>query len=531
VGSLCRLLALSGIQDPPRMTTPTAIADPRAASPPESARSLAGRAIRGGTVLMVGRLVVQLFVWGVTLGVARLLTPFDYGMMTAGTIFLGLSDFFADAGLGRAIVQKQTLERDDVSRAFTLSLILSLALYGVLFVAAIPAALLLDLPGFVPFLRVLGLLLLLTPLRSISVALLDRNLLLGRQATANVSASMVQAGIVLGLALAGAGYWALTVGAIAGRLLEVGLMVWFARWRPALAWPGRGDGLLSFGVHVSLATLLWYVYSNADFLVVGYLFGGATLGAYALAFQLMSLPVQKLTANVNQVVYPVFCRLQHDRPRLRDWFLRLSVLLGFLGVPILAGMALVAPDACRLLLGDRWEEAIVPLQLLAAVGSVMVYSNALPPLLNALGRPELNARYAAACLLVMPLGFVVGGRVGSTLGGKDAGLVGVCVAWLVLYPLVAGGFVVLTRSVSGVGLWDLFRAQLPILAGVSLMILAVLAVRWSLPGDETPRAWGRFGLSVLTGVAVYGGFMLFFARRTVLADLGQLYRQLRGKAE
>ena len=72
--------------------------------------------------------------------------------------------------------------------------------------------------------------------------------------------------------------------------------------------------------------------------------------------------------------------------------MRLTVLYGFLGMPAMVGMALVAPDAFALLLGPRWLPAVLPFQLLAVVGVLMLYSHALPPLFNALGRPGINLR-------------------------------------------------------------------------------------------------------------------------------------------
>jgi O-antigen/teichoic acid export membrane protein len=496
--------------------------------------SLAGRAVRGGAVLLATRLTMQVFVWAVSLLVARLLLPDDYGLMTAGMVFLGLADLLSEGGVGKALVQKRDLQPLDVARAFTFSLLLSLLLYAAIFAVAGPASRYLALPGFTLFLRVLALLVLLVPCRTVAGALLDRDLRLGKQAAVHVVFSAVQSGLVLGLAVAGAGYWALAAGAVVGRVLETALLLMMARWRPALAWPfarsaqGSSElhGLMRFGMHVSLGSLLWFVYSNSDFAVVGAVLGVTSLGYYALAFQLISLPVQKLTVNVNQAVYPVFCRMQDDPARLRDWFLRLSVLLGFLGMPALVGMALVAPDAFALVLGRRWLPAVLPFQLLSLVGVLMVYSHALPPLLNALGRPDVNLRYTAACTVLFPLAFVVGGWLG--------GVTGVCLAWLVLYPVLVGLLVGLTRRVTGVGLLALARPQLPLVGAVAFMTVCVLAVRWvlgddHLPGDfpATAWAWLRLLASVVVGGAAYAGVLLTLARRTVLADLLALVRKLR----
>src|SRR5262249_3525686 len=154
------------------------------------------------------------------------------------------------------------------------------------------------------------------------------------------------------------------------------------------------------------------------------LLGPIFLGYYSLAFQLISLPVQKLTATANQVMFPVYCRLQGDRVRLRDWFLRLTALQACVGLPVLAGMALVAPDGLPLVLGDQWGQAVLPLQLLCPVGFVMMVGSAMGPFLNALGRPDLNVRYTAACTIVLPVTFLGAGWWGIALGGGEGGLVG-----------------------------------------------------------------------------------------------------------
>ncbi len=256
---------------------------------------MAGRAVRGGAVLMAARLGMQLFVWAVTLVVARILHPDDYGLMTMALVFLVLADLLADAGFSKALIQKDHLRPEDVSAAFTMSLGLAVPLYALLFILASPLEKFLALPGFTPLLRVVGLLVLLVPFRTIPLALLDRELRLGQQAVASVVSSVVQSGLVLGLALAGARYWALAAGAIAAHLLEVAILTYVAGWRPRLSRPGKESWeLLRFGMHLSFSSLLWFIYSNSDFAIVGKLAGGTALGYYALAFQLISLPVQKL---------------------------------------------------------------------------------------------------------------------------------------------------------------------------------------------------------------------------------------------
>jgi O-antigen/teichoic acid export membrane protein len=138
-------------------------------------------AVRGAAVLLASRLAIQGLLWAVTLLVARLLRPDDYGLMTTGLVFTGLADLLAEAGVGKALIQKRQLDDADLAESFTASLLLAVALYGALFFLAGPASRFLDAPELVVFLRVLGLAVILTPLRATPQALLDRGLHMGRQ--------------------------------------------------------------------------------------------------------------------------------------------------------------------------------------------------------------------------------------------------------------------------------------------------------------------------------------------------------------
>lgn len=494
--------------------------DTPAAPMAAAADRLRRQAVRGGTLLLAARLLTQLFQWSVTLFVTRLLEPSDYGMMTAGVVFVGLADMLAEAGVGKALVHKKTLQRADLAQAFTLGLILSAALYLLLSVTAGPIALYYqDQPDFAPFLRVLGLLLFLVPVRAVAGALLERNLLLGKQSAIQLGGALASAALVLSLALAGMGYWALATGTLVSRLVEAGCTWYASGWRPALALPARQAWeLLSYGLHVSGASLLWFLYNNSDFAAVNTFGGTVLLGYYSVAFQLMTLPVQKLSAHVNHIMFMVFCKMQDDRERIRNWFLRLTVLLSFVIMPVLVGLALVAGDGIPLLLGERWRPAILPFQLLCPIGVILVVSSALHQTLAALGRPDVTLKYNIACAVFYPAGFFVGAWLFGT--------VGVCLVWLVLTPLLVAVLIHATRSVTGITVADVLWAQRPVLIGVAFMASGVLGAQWLLRDD--PRLAARLTAAIATGVATYTAWMLLTARRTVLGDVQRLWLRLRG---
>jgi teichuronic acid exporter len=486
----------------------------------ETAAGFRRRVVRGGTLIFLSRLLTQVYVWGSTLLIARFLTPLDYSIMSIGLLVVGLADLFAEAGIGRALIQKESLEPRDIDEGFTLNCLLSLAMYALLFVLADPLARhVFDEPRLPLFLWVLGIHVLLAPFMAIPLALLDRNLKMGKQSVIHVGTAVFQSSVVLALAIAGMGYWALVAGSLSRRVLEVAAYMWGSGWRPRLApFSYRVKGLLRFGIHVSLSMFLWYWYSNVDYAFVSKFAGPIELGYYALAFQLSSLPAEKLTANIGKFTYPAFCRLQNDLPRLHDWFLRLLVLVGFLGMPVMVGMALVAEDGIAVVLGEKWLPAVVPFQLLSLAGLFKIFSSLFPVMYNVLGRPDLNFKLSLMSAIVFPVCYLA---AGATLG-----MIGVCLVWMFVYPLVVLIPIHYTRHLTTVGVGDLLWSQRAALGATLFMAASVLAVQWCTP--ELPRL-SRLGLSILVGVAAYVVPMLIFARQTVLADLGKLWRELRGE--
>jgi len=469
---------------------------------------------------MAIRLLVQVVSWAVTILVARFLMPFDYGVLTSGSIFLGLCDLLSEAGVLDALVQKQDLDDRDLAEGFTFSLMLAAAMYAMLGGLAAPASTFFHNPELAGYLRVAGLLLLLIPFRTVSLGLLQRRLQMRYQASIHVVSAMIQAGLTLSLAAAGWRYWSLLAGSAVARLVEVGLLARWAAWTPRLRWPRiMGGSLIRFGVHSSAAGFLWFVYTNADFAVVGRLVGPVALGYYAFAFWLISMPVQKLTANINQIAYPVFCRLQHDPARLKDWYLRLIAIVGLVAMPAMAGMALVADDAIGVVLGMKWMPAVLPFRLLSLVGILMVFGSSLPPVILALGRPDLNMKYNLLCAIAYPLGFF--------LLGRQFGVTGVCAAWLVIYPVAFCFFTTLTRPITGIGLLDLFKSQSATLGSVLVMMATVVLARRSL-GDSF-SALPRLGICIAVGIFSFSTCIYMLAGKTIFKNLRELRSSLRGQ--
>jgi len=485
---------------------------------PPGGEDLRRSATRGAAAVVGSRLGVQVLTLAVTFLVARILSPYDYAVITCCAVFVILADTLALAGIGPALVQKPELEEGDLEQGFTLSLGLSVVFTAVLFASARPLAQYFLYPELTAVVRLCSLQVLLSPFRTVPVVLLERRMQLGRHSAIFTASMIVQSVVNVAMAVAGYGYWSLAVSSCVARVLDTVAYAWLSGWVPRLRMPGpSGWGLLRFGLNVTGSALLWQAYSQADFAIAAKV-APQYLGYYGLAFQIISMPSNRIAVSFSQAAYAVFCRLQDQRDQIRDWYLRLVGLMGAVALPIYAGMALVADDGVRLVLGEKWAPAVVPLQILCVPGYALFLMTTLHPVMNALGRSDLPAKYNAVFTLTMPAAFLILGR--------RYGLVGICSAWAVFYPVIGFALIRLSRPVLGFGLAELARAHRPALASAAVMAAAVLGVQHALPGAD--RGATRLALAVGVGVAVYAASIWVTARGTVIRDFRVLLKTLRG---
>jgi len=463
---------------------------------------------RGGAIMLAMRAATQLVQFVVTLGVARILAPSDYGLIATAYILTGFIEVLATAGMGRALVQSEKLGERDVAETFTLMLALSIAACLVTQALAAPFAAHLNNPLVEPLVRALALLILVAPFQAICFALIERRLQYGRITAMLAVVGLIQATTLLTLAVLGFGVWALAVSMIVGTILTTLWLLIAANWRPRLAMPTREvKPLLMFGLTVAATHMLWFVYRYADLAIITFLLNTVQLGYYWLALQIMSVPAEKIVLAVNQIAYPAYSRMQDDARRMQDWFARAMLQVSLFTVPALVGFALVADDAVKSGLGDQWQGAVLPAQILVPTGILMTLSALFSPFLNAIGRPEISLRYTGASVAIMPPAFFI--------GGYFYGIIGVCIAWSVAYPLVVFGLVHLTRHLTGLGVLRMLRLHWPIAVATLAMAIAVLAIRHALPA-QAPEI--RVLASVASGGISYVLTIALFARNTILRD-------------
>src|SRR5439155_5924377 len=321
----------------------------------------------------------------------------------------------------------------------------------------------------------------------------------------------------LALALLGFRYWALVLGPLVGRTAGTLLV---NSWRPhRIAWPrdfATIAGAVTFGWHVVVARIAWYLYSNADFAIVGRVLGKAPLGGYTFGWQISSIPIERVTALVMSVTGPVFSAVQHDRAALQRYLRNLTEGLAFITFPAAVGLALVADVLVLALLGERWRPAIAPLRFLALSAALRSVTPLLPQIIVSTGHAKRNMQFTIAATFIMPALFYLGTHWGTA---------GVAVAWVLGYPaFVLPMFLAEVLRVTGLTLGEYLRALSPAAGATLVMAAAVVAVRVA-----SPASWPagiQLATQTLTGVVAYG-VVLYGATRARVQEVWALLRGLR----
>jgi len=395
-----------------------------------------GARVRGGlrwslASTVAGRLLTPIV--GIVL--ARLLSPTEFGVFAVATIALNALTSLNDLGVGMAIVRWPGDDLRPIARtATTIAVGMSLALFGICFMAAPWFASTLNTPEAVGVLRLLSFGVVIDGIGSVAVGYLNRGFHQKRRAAADWSGFTVSIVLTISLAAAGFGAWSLAWGRIAGNVITTVVLLALMDERPPL--PGWNHTiavkLLRFGLPLAGASLLVFGMLNVDYLVVGHQLGTAALGLYVLAFNVSSFPVNIISNPVRQVSIPAFARMQHEPDELRGAFLRsLHGLVAFVA-PICVLLAVCAVPLVTFIYGDRWRPAAEALVFLALLGGFRVVLDFFYNLLVAVGRSKvlfiIQAVWVAALVVVLVIG-------ANHSGIRGVGIGHVLVAGLLITPM------------------------------------------------------------------------------------------------
>src|SRR5713101_2089561 len=445
----------------------------------------------------------QLVSWTVTLYVIRILSPEDYGLMAMATVPIALFYLLNTAGLDAVLVQKQDLSDHLRAQIFGIVIVLNLLIFIVCLGPAPWIAAFYREPRLTAIIRILALQFILLPVETLPQAQLEREINFGRRSIVELVTIVAGSLMALTLARAGFGVWTLVWGSLTTTAIRMAGLNLIQR---SLCWPrfslgGMKTDLL-FGRAATVDRALRFALADTDRFIGGRFFGNTLLGYYAVANDLASLPINKLTGLINSIALPAFAKAQSGPGGARAALLTMTRLMSLLAFPFFLGISSIAPEMSALLLGPKWQAATVPLLLLSLVMPLRMLMNALQPFLWGVGRPDTSVSIFLIGALSMPIAFLVGAQWGP---------VGLSLAWALAYPVVFLVSIAHARTLSGVLVTDILRTmERPILASL-LMYAVVFGVKHYVAFGQSEHVLHLVSL-VLVGAVTYIGSMLVLDR-------------------
>ena len=480
--------------------------------------SLKEKVIKGFAWQGVSKLLIQVFSWTTTIWVARILSPEDYGIVAIQGIFTVTIATIVDMGVSRGLIQKETINDKEIDSIFYFSLLLGLVVYAAYFVASPYIAKFYELPELTLILRIGGLSFILATLKSVPLAITMRNMDFRYRSLVEMGGSFIQMAALLIMATQGLGYWALILAPISGYIVTA------LAYYPILGRIPRPrlvikeiTGIIAFGIKIMLTRLMFSTYMKADIFFLGKLAGQRSTGFYSMATQLATIPLDKIGTIFNEVAFPAISRAKGDSKQVRALFLNMHKYLLTISMPLLVGMALVAPDFVSFVLGNKWEPIAVPLQAFSLINLVRLSGMIMIPTLQGMGKPNKVLRYSVWCTILLSAAFS---------WGAYWGIMGVVIAWMLAYPLVYLYLVNETLNALESNWIELLSSIKTPLISTALMGAAILPLY--ITETQIPDGWTRmFAAVAFGGVTYFGSYWLFFRDEisSVIAGLRELRKK------
>ena len=333
---------------------------------------------------------MQLVSFAVSLVLANLLSPGDYGVLAMLTVFIAVSQVFVQSGLNTALIQHKDVDETDLSSVFYVSLGIAAVLYALLFALSPAIARYYEMPELRSALRVLALVLFPGALISVQTAVVAREMAFRRQMLVSLAATVVSGSTGICMALAGLGYWALVGQQLTNQCTLAILLLIVIRWRPVRAFSlSRVKTLVRFGWKLLASSLLDTGYMNLRSAVIGKKYTQDTLGLYTRGKQFPELVMNAVNGSISSVMLPVLSEAQDDLVRMKQMMRRSVMLSSFLVLPMMAGLAAVAEPLITLLLPDEWLPCVPFLQILAIDFAFYPIHTANLQAINAMGRSDV----------------------------------------------------------------------------------------------------------------------------------------------
>lgn len=331
----------------------------------------------------------QLVTFIVSIVLARILAPEDYGTIALVTVFTTILQVFVDSGLGTALIQKKEADDLDFSSVFFFNFAVCLILYIGMFIAAPFIAEFYNDSSLTSVVRVISLTIVISGVKGIQQAYVSRNMMFKRFFFSTIGGTIFSAVFGIVLAYQGFGVWALVAQQLSNTAIDT-LILWLTvKWRPKLmfSW-NRLKTLLVFGWKLLVSALLDTCYNNLRNLIIGKMYSSADLAYYNQGDKFPKVIVTNINTSIDSVLLPTMSSAQDDRERVKNMTRRAIKTSTYVMAPLMMGLAFCSVPIVHLVLTDKWLPCVPFLRIFCVTYMFYPIHTANLNAINAMGRSD-----------------------------------------------------------------------------------------------------------------------------------------------
>lgn len=345
--------------------------------------------IKGAFWKFAERIAAQLVSLIVSIILARLLSPSEYGTISLVMVFITIANVFVSSGFGQALIQKKDADSLDFSSVFYFSLVFTGLIYIALFFMAIPIADFYDMPILVPVLRVLSISVPIMGINSVQQAYVARRMQFRLFFYATFIGTVISAVVGIFLAYSGFGVWALVAQTLTNNIIDTIVLQVSIEWKITKEFSfERIKCLLSYGWKLLLQSLILQFYASLRSLLIGKFYTPEDLSFYTKGNQFPELISSNIDTGINTALFPVMSQAQDSIERIKAMARKTTDFTSYIMSPILIGFMAIAEPFISLLLTDKWLPCVPYLRICCIMLLFRAPQTAILQAIKAIGRSD-----------------------------------------------------------------------------------------------------------------------------------------------
>jgi PST family polysaccharide transporter len=464
-------------------------------------------AFKGASWLALFKFTSQLFSWGITVLIARILVPDDYGLMAMATMITGYAALFSELGLGDAIIQKPKIKQSELSSVFWFAMNIAFLLTIMCFFSSYLMAYIFDEPRIIPLIKTISIIFIINGLQIVPFSLLKKNLDFKKVGLIEMAGVFISCCCMITIAYLGGGVWTLVGGNVILSLAKLIFVSSYVEWLPQLHFNFKeAKSYITFGITVTISYSFFYLFDISDKFFAGRAWTPLVLGYYAFALQLSQIPTEKIVVLINQVSFPAFSELQHDQQKFNNFYLNVTKIMATLVIPLFVGGYLLGEDLIKFLLNEKWFPIIFLFRYLCLAQIFTALSAANTMVHNAQGRPYWGLWYNAARAIIMATSFYF---------AVQYGLNAMLIPWFTTYVILCAVWIIITLHKIGI---DSFTYLKTLAAPLMATFCVVIGLKFYnyvtiLLPDQSINALCNLTLEIVIGALCYISYLWLFDRK------------------